>query len=107
MFRSEVDFFLKRRLSEGKLDALKSDKFYPPRFEGYFASYKANATLDDGKIMFKGATSDIVFDLHLDCPTVIQGTLFCCSCIHFCSSRFITAGVERSTQTETHLLLGA
>jgi hypothetical protein len=71
VFRSEVDFFVKRRLSEGELNTLMSDKFYPPRFEGYFACFRANATLDDGKIVFKGATSDIVYDIHLDCPTAI------------------------------------
>ncbi|CAI8051843.1 hypothetical protein GBAR_LOCUS28378 [Geodia barretti] len=90
VFRSEVDFFVKRRLTEGELNTLKSDKFYPPRFEGYFASFRENATLDDGKIVFKGATSDIVYDIHLDCPTAIPA---------------IKEAVDMSTHTESKLLL--
>ena len=73
MFRSDVDFFVKRRFSEGELN----DKFYPPRFEGYFAPLREKATLDDGKIVFKGATCDIVYNIDLDCPTAIQGKLSC------------------------------
>ena len=43
-----------------------SDEFYPPQFEVFFVSYKENATLSDGKVSFKGATTDIEFDTHLD-----------------------------------------
>ena len=77
MFRSDVDFFVKRRLSDGELNTLRNDKLYPPRFEGYFAPFREKATLDDGKIVFKGATSDIVYNIDLDCPTAIQGKLSC------------------------------
>ncbi|CAI8057378.1 hypothetical protein GBAR_LOCUS31267 [Geodia barretti] len=68
IFRSEVDFFVKRRLSQGELECLKSDDFYPPRFDVFFASFQENATLSDGKIAFRGATSDIEFNIHLDLP---------------------------------------
>ena len=63
-----MDFFVKRRLSQGELECLKSDDFYPPRFDVFFASFQENATLSDGKIAFRGATSDIEFNIHLDVP---------------------------------------
>ena len=68
IFRSEVDFFFKRRLSQGELECLQSDDFYPPRFDVFFASFQENATLSDGKIAFRGATSNIEFNIHLDLP---------------------------------------
>ena len=108
VFRSEVDFFVKRRLTEGELNTLKSDKFYPPRFEGYFASFRENATLDDGKIVFKGATSDIVYDIHLDCPTAIPAIKGIISVMLFQLLKFMifTEAVDMSTHTESKLLLG-
>ncbi|CAI8005673.1 hypothetical protein GBAR_LOCUS4357 [Geodia barretti] len=68
VFRSEVDFFVKDNISEGELQCLQSDEFYPPRFEVFFASFKENATLSDGQITFSGATSGIKFNLDLDLP---------------------------------------
>ena len=66
IFRSDVDFFVKKRLSQGEQECLQSDDFYPPRFDMFFASFQENATLSDGKIAFRGATSDIEFNIHLD-----------------------------------------
>ena len=68
VFRSEVDFFVKDDISEGELQCLQSDEFYPPRFEMFFAFFKENATLDDGQITFSGATIGIKFNLDLDLP---------------------------------------
>ncbi|CAI8016747.1 hypothetical protein GBAR_LOCUS10257, partial [Geodia barretti] len=68
VFHSEVDFFVKDDISEGELQCLQSDEFYPPRFEVFFASLKENATLGDGQITFSGATSGIKFNLDLDLP---------------------------------------
>ena len=52
IFRSEVDFFLKERISEGELEELESEEFYPPRFQVFFASpsQTQNTTFTDGKI---------------------------------------------------------
>ena len=95
MFRSDVDFFVKRSPSEGELN----DKFYPPRFEGYFASFRENATLNGGKIAFKGATSGIVYDIHLDCSTANQGKLSCS--YSFYNSGYFTEAVDMSAQTKS------
>ena len=95
VFRSDVDFFVKRSPSEGELN----DKFYPPRFEGYFASFRENATLNGGKIAFKGATSGIVYDIHLDCSTANQGKLSCS--YSFYNSGYFTEAVDMSAQTKS------
>ena len=64
----------KTQLSEEELECLQSDEFYPPRFEVFFASVQENATLSDGKIAFRGATTDIEFNVHLDLPSPITPT---------------------------------
>ena len=66
-----MDFFAKHKLSEEELECLQSDEFYPPRFEVFFASFQENATLSDGKIAFRGATTDIEFNVHLDLSSPI------------------------------------
>ena len=60
-----MDFFVKGRLSQGELECLQSDEFYPPRFRVYIASLQENAIFSGGKIAFRGATTDIEFDIHL------------------------------------------
>ena len=75
VFCSDVDFFVKEDISEGELLCLQSDEFYPPRFEVFFASFKENATLSDGKIAFNGATSGIKFNLDLDLPDITSPPL--------------------------------
>ena len=72
IFRSDVDFFIREDVTEEELQILQSDEFYPPRFEVFFASFRENATLSDAKISFSGATTDIVFDIHLDVPDHIN-----------------------------------
>ena len=66
IFRNEVDFFAKRRLSQGELECLRSDEFYPPRFDIFFASFQESSTLSDGNIAFRGAINDIEFNVYLD-----------------------------------------
>ena len=66
--RSEVDFFLKKRISKGELECLQSHEFYPPRFQVFFASHQENPTLTGGKIAFRGTTSDIEFDTYFNFP---------------------------------------
>ena len=64
-----MDFFLNERISEGELEELQSDEFYPPRFQVFFASPQTQSmALSGGKIAFKGATSPIEFDIHLNLP---------------------------------------
>ena len=41
---------------------------YPPRFQVFLASSPADPTLQGGKIKFKGAESDLVYDTYLNPP---------------------------------------
>ena len=64
--RDDVDFFVRRRLSERELKFQLGDMFYPPRFKVCFSSTKVNDTFSDGKIAFTGATTNIEYNVHLD-----------------------------------------
>ena len=68
IFRSDVDFFIKKNVTEEELQLVQSDEFYPPRFEVFFASSRENATLSDAEITFSGAATNIKFNIHLDIP---------------------------------------
>ena len=41
---------------------------YPPRFQVFLAPSPADPTLQGGKIKFKGAESDLQYDIYLDPP---------------------------------------
>ena len=41
---------------------------YPPRFQVFLASSPADPTLQGGKIKFKGAESDLQYDIYLNPP---------------------------------------
>ncbi|CAI8025142.1 hypothetical protein GBAR_LOCUS14554 [Geodia barretti] len=68
IYRCDVDFFVKGKISAKTMKKREKDDLYPPRFEMFFVSSKENATFSGGKIAFRGATSGIKFDIHLDSP---------------------------------------
>ena len=67
MFRSDVDFFVRKRTLVKEMES-QEDDFYPPRFEVFLASSSKNLTLSDGSIRFKGADCDLQYDMYLDLP---------------------------------------
>ena len=71
IFRSEVDFFIRKRTAKDDLEAQERRNLYPPRFQVFFASSPKDPTLGGGKIKFKGADGDLQYDIYLDPPTRI------------------------------------
>ena len=68
MFRSDVDFFVRKRTAVKEMEAQEDEDFYPPRFEVFLASSPKDPTLSDGSIRFKGADRDLQYDIYLDLP---------------------------------------
>ena len=67
MFRSQVDFFVREKITEEELQAQEREEFYPPRFQIFLATSQRGATLSDGRIEFRGALNCLKFDMYLDC----------------------------------------
>ena len=59
---------MRKRISEEKMKDHEHRGLYPPRFQVFFVSSPADPTLQGGKIKFKGAESDLVYDIYLNPP---------------------------------------
>ena len=68
IFREEVDFFIRKRVAEETMKDHELRGLYPPRFQVFFVSSPADPTLQGGQIRFKGAESDLVYDIYLNPP---------------------------------------
>jgi hypothetical protein len=82
VYRSEVDFFVRKRTSREDLQAAEHRDFYPPRFQIFLAPSPKDPTLRGGRIKLKGARSDLQYDIYLDpppssiIPNGIMGTIY-------------------------------
>ena len=61
---SEVDFFVRKNTAKKSLELEEEEGIYPPRFH-VILSCTPNANQSQTKIEFKGAVSDMVFDILL------------------------------------------
>ena len=68
IFRREVEFFIRKRVAEETMKDHELRGLYPPRFQVFLASSSADPTLQGGKIKFKGAESDLQYDIYLNPP---------------------------------------
>ena len=111
IFRSDVDFFVKRGLSQRELECLRSDEFYPPRFKVFFASLQKNAILSGGKIAFRGATTPVEFGIHLPPDPLVSPATFPCTSVFNLLQLIETpvcifTAVSDARRSESHQLLG-
>ncbi|CAI8001528.1 hypothetical protein GBAR_LOCUS3209 [Geodia barretti] len=68
VYRSEVDFFVRKRTLPEDLQVAEHRDFYPPRFQIFLAPSPKDPTLRGGRIKLKGARSDLQYDIYLDPP---------------------------------------
>ena len=68
MFRNEVDFFVRKKMTVQEMEVQEHKDFYPPRFHVFLVSSPKDPTLSDAKITFKGADCDLQYDIYLDLP---------------------------------------
>ena len=61
---SDIDFFVKDRNALEQLQLKEKLKIYPPRFQVKI-SWSPSAQPYQIKIDFRGAVTDLVFDIHL------------------------------------------
>ena len=70
IFREEVDFFIRENVEEETMKDHEHRDLYPPRFQVFLASSPADPTLQGGQIRFKGAESDLQYDIYLNPPVI-------------------------------------
>ena len=61
---SEIDFFIRDKNAKEQLQLMEKLRIYPPRFQVEI-SCSPSAQLDHIKIEFRGAVTDLVFDVVL------------------------------------------
>ena len=59
---------MREGITKEDLQVREREEFYPPRFNIFLAASQRDATLSDGKVLFKGATDNLKFDIYLDLP---------------------------------------